>query len=121
MWPEQQAASDALHAKSEEVIVFAEVVISRAPLLGMQLFVLLAMLSAMMAFFSSAILVPSRPLCRPRSQAMSWVFCVTAFGATSLRWRLPSYRTLSARCILEQAFSNGRVLPLSWWGLSESW
>ncbi len=52
------AASDALHAKSEEIIVFAEAVISRAPLLGMLLFVLLAMVSAMLAFFSSAILVP---------------------------------------------------------------
>jgi len=52
------AASDALHAKSEEVIVFADGVISRAPLLGMLLFVLLGMMSAMLAFFSSAILVP---------------------------------------------------------------
>lgn len=52
------AASDALHAKSEEIIVFAEAIISQVPLLGMALFVLLAMGSAMLVFFSSAILVP---------------------------------------------------------------
>jgi len=52
------AASDALHAKSEEIIVFAEGVISRVPVLGMLLFVLLTMVSAMLVFFSSAILVP---------------------------------------------------------------
>lgn len=52
------AASDALHAKSEEIIVFAEGLISRVPVLGMLLFVLLTMVSAMLVFFSSAILVP---------------------------------------------------------------
>ncbi len=52
------AASDALHSRSEEILVLAESVISRHPLLGMGLFVLLAMISAMLAFFSSAILVP---------------------------------------------------------------
>jgi uncharacterized membrane protein YdjX (TVP38/TMEM64 family) len=52
------AASDVLYAKSEEIIALAETVISQSPLLGMLLFVLLAMASAMLSFFSSAILVP---------------------------------------------------------------
>ena len=39
------AASDAWHARSEEIIVLAEGVISRIPVLGMLVFVLLAMLS----------------------------------------------------------------------------
>lgn len=52
------AASDTLHDKSEQIIVWTEAAISEAPLLGMLLFVLLAMLSAMVAFFSSALLAP---------------------------------------------------------------
>jgi uncharacterized membrane protein YdjX (TVP38/TMEM64 family) len=52
------AASDTLHDKSEQIIVWTEAVISEAPLLGMLLFLLLAMLSAMVAFFSSALLAP---------------------------------------------------------------
>ena len=52
------AASDALHDKSEEIIVWTEAVIAEAPIRGMLLFVVLAMLSAMVAFFSSAVLAP---------------------------------------------------------------
>ena len=52
------AASDTLHDRTETVIVWAEEIISQAPLLGMVVFVLLAMLSAMVAFFSSALLAP---------------------------------------------------------------
>jgi len=52
------AASDTLHDKSEQIIVWTEAAISEAPLLGMLLFVLLAMLSAIVAFFSSALLAP---------------------------------------------------------------
>ena len=51
-------ASDALYTSSEEIIAASEEIISRFPVLGMLLFVLLAMVSAMLAFFSSAILVP---------------------------------------------------------------
>lgn len=50
--------TDVLYEKSEEIIVFAENVISKFPIFGMLLFVLLAMASAMLAFYSSAILVP---------------------------------------------------------------
>ena len=50
--------SDTLHTKIEDILVASETIISRFPLLGMLLFVLLAMVSAMLAFFSSAILVP---------------------------------------------------------------
>jgi uncharacterized membrane protein YdjX (TVP38/TMEM64 family) len=52
------AASDTLHDKIEEIIIWTEAAISEAPLLGMLVFVLLSMLSAMVAFFSSAVLAP---------------------------------------------------------------
>lgn len=52
------AASDTLHDKSEEIIVWTEAVIAEAPTLGMLVFVLLAMVSAMVAFFSSSLLAP---------------------------------------------------------------
>lgn len=52
------AASDSLHGRLAELIVGTEAIISRSPVLGMVLFVLLAMVSAMLAFFSSAVLAP---------------------------------------------------------------
>jgi len=52
------AASDTLHDKTEVIVFWAEGLISQAPLLGMIVFVLLAMISAMAAFISSALLVP---------------------------------------------------------------
>ena len=51
-------ASDTLHDRTEEIIVWTEGVISQAPIVGMLLFVLLAMISAMVAFFSSAVFAP---------------------------------------------------------------
>jgi uncharacterized membrane protein YdjX (TVP38/TMEM64 family) len=52
------AASDALHSRTQELVVAIEAMIADYPLLGMSTFVLLALASAMLAFFSSAILVP---------------------------------------------------------------
>ncbi|MCH8073357.1 MAG: VTT domain-containing protein [Proteobacteria bacterium] len=52
------AASDTLHDRTDAIIVWTESVISQAPVLGMVLFVLLSTASAMVAFFSSAILAP---------------------------------------------------------------
>lgn len=52
------AASETLHLRFEELIVWAEGIIILRPRLGMAVFVLLAMLSAMVAFFSSAFLAP---------------------------------------------------------------
>jgi uncharacterized membrane protein YdjX (TVP38/TMEM64 family) len=52
------AASDTLHDRTEEIIVWIDGVVSRAPVLGMLFFVLLAMVSAMVAFFSSAVFAP---------------------------------------------------------------
>jgi len=52
------SASDVLHGGTEEVIAWIEGIIVRAPVLGMALFVLLAMASAMVAFFSSAVIAP---------------------------------------------------------------
>ena len=51
-------ASDTLHDRTEEIIVWTEGAISQAPLLGMLVFIGLAMLSAMVAFFSSAVFAP---------------------------------------------------------------
>jgi uncharacterized membrane protein YdjX (TVP38/TMEM64 family) len=52
------AASDTLHDRTEEIIIWTEGVVSQAPILGMVLFVLLSMVSAMVAFFSSAVFAP---------------------------------------------------------------
>ena len=52
------AASDTLHDQTEQIIVWIEALISRFPVLGMLVFVLLAMVSAMLAFFSSAVFAP---------------------------------------------------------------
>lgn len=52
------AASETLHDKVAALIVWSEGIIALNPVLGMAIFVVLAMLSAMVAFFSSAILVP---------------------------------------------------------------
>lgn len=52
------AASDTLHDRTEAVIFWTENIISEAPFFGMLVFILLAMLSAMVAFFSSALLAP---------------------------------------------------------------
>ena len=49
---------DILYVKIEELIMLAETIISRSPALGMLIFVLLATASAMLAFYSSAFLVP---------------------------------------------------------------
>lgn len=52
------AASDTLHDRTAEIIVWMEAAISQAPILGMAIFVLLSMFSAMVAFFSSAVFAP---------------------------------------------------------------
>lgn len=52
------AGSDALHTRIEALLADAEQVILQYPRLGPVVFVLLAMASAMLFFFSSAVLVP---------------------------------------------------------------
>ncbi|MCP5092926.1 MAG: TVP38/TMEM64 family protein [Gammaproteobacteria bacterium] len=52
------ATSQTLHEKADQIIIWSEGLIAMEPFLGMAVFVLLAMLSAMVAFFSSAIIVP---------------------------------------------------------------
>lgn len=52
------AASDTLHDRTAEIIIWLEAAISKAPILGMVIFVLLSMISAMIAFFSSAVFAP---------------------------------------------------------------
>ena len=51
-------ATDTLHESAADVVSLAEGAISQSPLLGMTAFVLLAMISAMVAFFSASVLVP---------------------------------------------------------------
>lgn len=51
-------ASDTLRERTAETITWMESIIVQAPILGMALFVLLAMISAMVAFFSSAVFAP---------------------------------------------------------------
>lgn len=50
--------SDTLFEKIEDIIILAESVIFQFPVYGMLLFIVLAIASAMLAFYSSAILVP---------------------------------------------------------------
>ncbi len=50
--------SDALFEKIEEIIQLVESLIFQYPVFGVLLFIMLAMASAMLAFYSSAILVP---------------------------------------------------------------
>lgn len=52
------AASDVLYTELAELMAVSESIIANFPILGMAMFVLLAAASAMLAFFSSAILVP---------------------------------------------------------------
>lgn len=52
------AGTEALLDKSHEIIMLADLAITDRPVLGKLLFVLLALVSAMLAFFSSAILAP---------------------------------------------------------------
>ena len=52
------AGTETLLDKSHEIIMLAESTITDRPVLGKLLFVLLALVSAMLAFFSSAILAP---------------------------------------------------------------
>jgi len=52
------AASDTLHERMADVFAWTERLIERAPAAGIAAFLLLAMLSAMVAFFSSAVLAP---------------------------------------------------------------
>lgn len=52
------AGSDVLYSQTENIIIWAKGIIAEAPLLGLAVFVLLATCSAMVAFFSSAVLAP---------------------------------------------------------------
>ena len=89
------AASDALHDGTGEIIAWMQVTISQAPLLGIIGFVLLAMISAMIAFFSSAVLAPVAILAwgKPATLALLWLgwllggiasFCIGRFLGRSV-------------------------------------
>ncbi|NCF20034.1 MAG: TVP38/TMEM64 family protein [Haliea sp.] len=89
------AASDALHDGTGEIIAWMQGTISQAPLLGIVGFVLLAMISAMIAFFSSAVLAPVAILAwgKPATLALLWLgwllggiasFCIGRFLGRSV-------------------------------------
>lgn len=69
------AASDTLHDKSAVIIVWAEGIIAQAPLLGMLVFVLLAMVSAMVAFFSAALLAPVAVYAWGKAGCLALLWC----------------------------------------------
>lgn len=69
------AASDTLHDQTEAIIFWTEGMISQAPLLGMLVFVLLAMLSAMVAFFSSAVLAPVAVYAWGKAGCLALLWC----------------------------------------------
>jgi uncharacterized membrane protein YdjX (TVP38/TMEM64 family) len=51
-------ASDTLHARLADAVAWGEALITRAPMSGMAMFVVLSALSAVFAFFSSSLLAP---------------------------------------------------------------
>jgi len=88
-------ASDALHDGTTEIIAWMQGAISQAPLLGIVGFVILAMISAVLAFFSSAVLVPVAILAwgKPATLALLWLgwllggiasFCIGRFLGRSV-------------------------------------
>jgi uncharacterized membrane protein YdjX (TVP38/TMEM64 family) len=77
------AASDTLHGKSEAIVFWAEGMISQAPLLGMLVFVLLAMISAMVAFFSSALLVPVAVYAWGKTACLALLWCGWLLGGVA--------------------------------------
>lgn len=68
-------ASDALHAPLMRLLALAERAVAADPLLGAALFVAFAALSGVLAFFSSAVLVPVAVYAwgLPRSAALLWL------------------------------------------------
>ena len=52
------AASNTLYDSAQEIIIWAEGLILRSPEVGMLIFVLISMISAMIAFFSAVVLTP---------------------------------------------------------------
>jgi uncharacterized membrane protein YdjX (TVP38/TMEM64 family) len=69
------AASDTLHDKTAAIVFWTEGIISQAPLLGMLVFVLLAMLSAMVAFFSSSLLAPVAIYAWGKAACLALLWC----------------------------------------------
>jgi len=100
------AASDTLHDRTDEIIVWAEGVISQAPVFGMALFVVLAMLSAMVGFFSSAVFAPVAIYAwgKAATLALLWVgwllggilsFCVGRFLGRSVAGMIIDEETIA--------------------------
>lgn len=92
------AASDTLHGQTEQIIVWIEALISRFPVLGMLVFVLLAMVSAMLAFFSSAVCAPIAIFAWGKTEAQC---CSGSAGSWAASFPIASaafWEDLSPRC-----------------------
>ena len=77
------AASDSLREETEAIIFWTEGMISEAPLLGMLAFVLLSMLSAMVAFFSSALLAPIAVYAWGKAGCLALLWCGWFLGGVA--------------------------------------
>lgn len=77
------AASDTLHGKSEAIVIWTENLIAQAPLLGMLAFLLLAMISAMVAFFSSALFAPIAVYAWGKAACFALLWCGWLLGGVA--------------------------------------
>lgn len=117
------AASDTLHDSTEEIILWTEGMISQAPLLGMLIFVLLAVLSAMVAFFSSALLAPVAVYAWGQAACLALLWCGWFLGGIASfcigrflgRSESPRYPMPSPPFISGSRFWRGGVWFSSWW------
>lgn len=101
------AASDTLHDRTGQIILWTESMISQAPLLGMLIFVLLAMLSAMVAFFSSALLAPVAVYAWGQTACLALLWCGWFLGGIA-SFCIGRYlgRTVVSRIIGEEKIAN---------------
>ena len=99
-------ASETLRGRTEDIITWIEAIIVQAPALGMALFVLLAMISAMVAFFSSAVFAPVAIYAwgKAATFALLWLgwllggilsFCVGRFLGRSVAGMIVDEETIS--------------------------
>ena len=116
------AWSDPVHVAVLQVFDAAKVIIERHPLMGAVLFVVLSALAAMLAFFSSAILVPAAvyawgPVTCAVLLWAGWMFGGLAsyglayrFGEPVMRWLAPGKSIERYRTRIRENASFGFIL-----------
>ena len=99
--------TDVLYEESKEILEIAEYVITQFPIFGMLLFVLFAMVSAMFAFYSSAILVPIGVYTWGATVCFILIWVVWLFGGI-LTFSIGRYlgRPVTSKIIGETRISN---------------